>query len=150
MPEPLIPEKLYFKIGEVSKIVGVKPYVLRYWETEFKEIGPIKSRSNQRLYRRKDVQALLAIKRLLYKEGFTIGGARKKIREFLRNNGEDPAKKGKKKAAQSVKGKNQMNLGLAGDGGKKLILKIKKELEELRKIISVATSLPLNNPPSVF
>jgi DNA-binding transcriptional MerR regulator len=137
MPELQIPEKLYFKIGEVSKIVGVKPYVLRYWETEFKEIGPIKSRSNQRLYRRKDVQALLTIKRLLYKEGFTIGGARKKIKEFLRNNGSDTLKKVKKKDVESVSKKGQIGLKFADVGGKKLMIKIKKELEELREIISV-------------
>ncbi len=139
MPELQIPEKLYFKIGEVSKIVGVKPYVLRYWETEFKEIGPIKSRSNQRLYRRKDVQALLAIKRLLYKEGFTISGARKKVREVLKNgNGAavEVTKQDRKSHAKKSKSKGQMDLTFAGDGGRKLLLKLKKELEELRHIVS--------------
>jgi DNA-binding transcriptional MerR regulator len=74
-----LPQKLFFKIGEVARIVGVEPYVLRYWETEFKEVRPQKSRGRQRLYRRSDVHALLQIKRLLRDEGLTIAGARKRI-----------------------------------------------------------------------
>ncbi len=76
-----LPEKLYYKIGEVAEAAGVEPYVLRYWETEFKEISPIKSRSNQRLYRKKDIETILWIKQLLYQEGFTIDGARRRMRE---------------------------------------------------------------------
>jgi len=73
-------EKLYFKIGEVAKIVGVKPYVLRYWETEFSVIRPGKTRSQHRLYRRKDVETLLRIKELLHERRFTIEGARRHLR----------------------------------------------------------------------
>ncbi len=76
-----IPDKAYFRIGEVARILGVKPYVLRYWESEFKAIRPQKSRSQQRLYRRRDVELLLRIKHLLYEERFTIAGARRKLRE---------------------------------------------------------------------
>lgn len=75
-----IPDKLYFKIGEVADIIGVKPYVLRYWETEFSDISPVKSRTNQRLYKRKDVELIVRIKELLYQERFTIDGARKKLK----------------------------------------------------------------------
>jgi len=75
-----IPDKLYFKIGEVAALLGVKTHVLRYWETEFKSLQPVKSRSNQRLYRRKDVETALLIKDMLYRQGFTINGARKKLR----------------------------------------------------------------------
>jgi len=75
------PEKLYFKIGEVAKIVGVKPYVLRYWETEFSVVKPGKTKSKHRLYRRKDVETLLRIKRLLHDQRFTIEGARKALRK---------------------------------------------------------------------
>lgn len=71
-----IPDKIFFKIGEVSDVAGVKPYVLRYWESEF-SIVPHKSSSGQRLYRRKDIERILLIKRLLYAEGYTIAGARK-------------------------------------------------------------------------
>jgi DNA-binding transcriptional MerR regulator len=74
-----IPDKLYFRIGEVSRLVGVKPYVLRYWETEFPTVAPRKSGSSHRLYRRKDVESLLEIKRLLYEKRFTIAGARKAL-----------------------------------------------------------------------
>ena len=74
-----IPDKLYFKIGEVAEIVGVEPYVLRYWETEFSEISPVKSKTQQRLYRRQDVERILKIKDLLYQERFTIHGARKRF-----------------------------------------------------------------------
>jgi DNA-binding transcriptional MerR regulator len=72
-------KKLYYSIGEVCKLTGLKSYVLRYWETEFKALQPVKSRSNQRLYRKKDVETALLIKELLYQQGFTIAGARKKI-----------------------------------------------------------------------
>ena len=73
----VIPDKLYFRIGEVGRVTGVKPHVLRYWETEFPGISPKKSGSGHRLYRRKDVELILEIKRLLYQERFTIEGARK-------------------------------------------------------------------------
>jgi len=76
---PQIPDKLYFKIGEVASLLKLKTHVLRYWETEFPVLQPIKSRSNQRLYRRKDVETALLIKELLYRQGFTIAGARKKL-----------------------------------------------------------------------
>jgi DNA-binding transcriptional MerR regulator len=77
----LPPDKLYFKIGEVAKIVGVKPYVLRYWESEFSVIKPGKTRSKHRLYRRKDVETLLRIKDLLHHRRFTIEGARRQLRQ---------------------------------------------------------------------
>lgn len=79
-----IPDKLYFRIGEVSDIVSVKPYVLRYWESEFPDIHPTKSKSGQRLYKRRDVEMLLLIKQLLYEERFTINGARKRLKEMAR------------------------------------------------------------------
>jgi DNA-binding transcriptional MerR regulator len=75
-----LPDKLYFKIGEVARIVGVKPYVLRYWETEFSVIRPGKTRSKHRLYRRRDVEALLEIKRLLHSERYTIEGAKRRLK----------------------------------------------------------------------
>ncbi len=81
-PHPALPaDKLYFKIGEVAKIVGVKPYVLRYWESEFSVIKPGKTRSKHRLYRRRDVETLLRIKDLLHGRRFTIEGARRQLRQ---------------------------------------------------------------------
>jgi DNA-binding transcriptional MerR regulator len=75
-------EKRYYRIGEVSKLTGVKPYVLRYWESEFRWMAPQKSKSKQRLYRRRDIDMILLIKKLLYEQRFTIAGARKKLREM--------------------------------------------------------------------
>jgi DNA-binding transcriptional MerR regulator len=81
---PEIPDKLYFKIGEVSDLLGVEPYVLRYWETEFTTLSPKKSGTGHRLYRRKDVELLLQIKHLLYDKKFTIEGARQTLHEQSR------------------------------------------------------------------
>ena len=81
----MIPEKIYFKIGEVCDIVGVQAHVLRYWETEFPTLSPQKNRSGQRSYRRKDVETALRIKELLYDEMFTIAGARKKLQSEQRD-----------------------------------------------------------------
>lgn len=76
-PQPVeIPNKLYFRIGDVVRLTGLKAYVLRYWETEFSSLSPKKSGTNQRLYRRKDVETILTIKDLLYEKRFTIEGAR--------------------------------------------------------------------------
>jgi DNA-binding transcriptional MerR regulator len=75
-------DKRYYRIGEVSRLTGVKPYVLRYWESEFRFMAPQKSRSKQRLYRRRDIDIILLVKKLLYEQRFTIAGARKKLREM--------------------------------------------------------------------
>jgi hypothetical protein len=77
-PEILIPDKMFFRIGELADLVGVEPHVLRYWETEFR-IRPQRSPSGQRMYRRKDISKFLRIKTLLYKQGFTIAGARRAL-----------------------------------------------------------------------
>ena len=81
---PDIPDKLYFKIGEVSELLGVETYVLRYWETEFPALSPKKSGTGHRLYRRKDVELLLRIKHLLYEKRFTIEGARQSLHAAAR------------------------------------------------------------------
>jgi DNA-binding transcriptional MerR regulator len=82
MSEPArgsLPPKLYFRIGEVAELVGVEPHVLRYWEREFRSIRPTKSAKGQRVYSRKDVENLMRVRELLYREGFTIAGAKKKL-----------------------------------------------------------------------
>src|SRR4030067_120582 len=79
--EVSIPDKLFYKIGEVSRIVGVEPYVLRYWETEFPFLKPRKNKSGQRVYVKKDLELILEIKRLLYQERYTIEGVRKRFGE---------------------------------------------------------------------
>lgn len=115
---PILPEKIYFKIGEVSEIVGVEPYVLRYWETEFDVLKPSKAPSKHRLYKKRDVELLLDIKRLLYTEGFTIEGARKKLKESKKEE------------------KDQLKLPLTDQKYKNALVKIKKELESLRRLLS--------------
>lgn len=104
-----IPDKLYYKIGEVSRITGVKPHVLRYWESEFKEIKPYKSRSLQRLYRKRDIELIIRIKKLLYEDMFTISGAKRKIRD-------------------SVDKPKQMGLQFNEEAYKKILAEIKREL----------------------
>lgn len=83
--ESRIPEKLFFKIGEVCELIKVQPHVLRYWETEFPMLAPQKNRAGQRVYRRKDVEMVLRIRDLLYEEKFTIAGAKKKLQDELRS-----------------------------------------------------------------
>lgn len=83
-PVPEIPDKLYFRIGEVSKLLGVEAYVVRFWETEFPGLSPKKSDTGQRLFRRKDVELLLRIKHLLYEKKFTIEGARQSLMQRRR------------------------------------------------------------------
>ena len=93
---PEIPDKLYFKIGEVSELLGVEPYVLRFWETEFPHLAPKKSGTGHRLYRKKDVELLLRIKHLLYEKRYTIEGAR----QTLQTEGRSAAKARVSKRAQ--------------------------------------------------
>lgn len=81
MVERKIPNKLFFKIGEVCELTDIQPYVLRYWETEFPTLAPAKNSSGQRIYRRRDIETVIRIKELLYGEGFTVAGARKKIEQ---------------------------------------------------------------------
>ncbi len=83
-PASVIPEKIFFKIGEVCDLVGVQAHVLRYWETEFPMLSPQKNRSGQRTYRRRDVEIAMRVKELLYDEMFTIAGAKKKLQSELR------------------------------------------------------------------
>jgi DNA-binding transcriptional MerR regulator len=78
--EVVIPDKLYFRIGEIAQLCHLPAYVLRFWETEFPQLKPVKSSTGQRMYRHKDVENVLRIKRLLYEEGFTIAGARQQLR----------------------------------------------------------------------
>jgi DNA-binding transcriptional MerR regulator len=86
-----IPNKLFFKIGEVCEITDTQPYVLRYWESEFPALAPAKNSSGQRIYRRKDIETVLRIKQLLYEEGFTIAGAKKRLEAELAGRGPTPS-----------------------------------------------------------
>lgn len=85
-----IPNKLFFKIGEVCEITDTQPYVLRYWESEFPALAPAKNSSGQRIYRRRDIETILRIKQLLYEEGFTIAGAKKRLEVEMAGRGDTP------------------------------------------------------------
>jgi DNA-binding transcriptional MerR regulator len=83
--EVIIPDKLYFRIGEVATLCRLPAYVLRFWETEFPQLKPVKSSTGQRMYRKRDVESVVRIKQLLYEDGFTIVGARAQLREEIKS-----------------------------------------------------------------
>jgi len=112
--------KMYYTIGEVSDLTGVKPHVLRYWETEFPSLRPKKNRAGNRSYRPRDIKSVLAIRDLLYKEKFTINGARKKLQENFGN--PDPVIK-------------QMQIPFSDPQARHVLISVKKELEELRLLL---------------
>lgn len=116
MQDPAIPDKLYFKIGEVSALLGVKPYVVRFWESEFR-LTPAKNRARHRIYRKSDVEALLEIRRLLYEERFTIEGARAKLKERLKER------------------HKQLNLNWKDDRYRAALRHVKKELSKIREML---------------
>ena len=118
--EVLIPDKLYFRIGDVAKLCGVETYVLRFWETEFPQLRPNKSGTGQRLYRRREVELAMRIKKLLHEEGYTIAGARQLLAQ----------------EARATKAK-QMPL-IEGAGVEKQLQHLRKELRELLGILSSA------------
>ncbi len=117
--EKEIPNKLYFKIGEASKLTGVEPYILRYWESEFKTIKPIRTKSKQRLYRRRDIELILEIKAMLYSDLFTIAGAKKKLEKHARS-------------ARKVRGPRESE---EGGTPQELLGVVKKELKEIRRLL---------------
>jgi DNA-binding transcriptional MerR regulator len=125
---PEIPDKLYFRIGEVSRLAGIKPYVLRFWETEFSTLGPKKSGKGHRLYRRKDVELVLEIKRLLYEKRYTIEGARK----FLDARSRD----GSSKSPRAVAEKPRRSQGDLFVDLTPALENIRKELTEILELLS--------------
>jgi DNA-binding transcriptional MerR regulator len=125
-----IPDKLYFRIGEVARLAGIKPYVLRFWETEFPVLGPRKSGTGHRLYRRKDVQLVFEIKRLLYEQRFTIEGARKFLEARPKT---DPARGAAAKPAKaSAKRPKAQPTLFDGDN---LVDNVRKELREILQLL---------------
>ena len=113
-----LPDKLYFKIGEVAEIVGVKPYVLRYWESEFSIVRPAKTHSKHRLYRRRDVETLQLIKRLLHDQRFTIEGARKQLKAL---------QKSERPPAEPPLGERTY---------RSILVRLKKDIESLHRMLS--------------
>jgi DNA-binding transcriptional MerR regulator len=132
-----LPDKLYFKIGEVAQLVGVKPYVLRYWETEFPSIRPGKTRSQHRLYRRRDVETLIEIRRLLHDERYTIEGAKRRLRG---GRGEDrDGEVGEAEAAvalpETKPPDRQLPLPLGSARYRAVLVDVRRELEQLRDFL---------------
>jgi DNA-binding transcriptional MerR regulator len=116
-------KKLYYKIGEVCELTGTEPYVLRYWESEFPLLAPKKNRSGQRIYSQEDIDLILRIKELLYADGFTIAGARRKI--------EDEAKSGGPAKPQAAGAEELTEL----HDLKEKVRKVREELEEILEIL---------------
>ena len=129
-----IPDKLYFKIGEVKKITGIEPHVLRYWESEFKIIRPQRATSKQRLYRRVDVENILTIKKLLYEDGYTVPGARK----FLTaNKGKKvkPVAAAAKPAAKQKTAREARPSTVLSEKTRSMLKDMKEDLMALRKML---------------
>jgi DNA-binding transcriptional MerR regulator len=118
-----IPNKLFFKIGEVCELTETQPYVLRYWESEFPALAPAKNNSGQRIYRRRDIETVLRIKALLYEEGFTIAGAKKKLEQEV------------KEEAAGDGGKSPSTRPLEGEMGGDRIEEIKSGLKDILQIL---------------
>lgn len=129
-PAPEIPDKLYFRIGDVAKLAGIKPYVLRFWETEFRTLEPKKSGTGHRLYRRKDVEQVLEIKRLLYEKRFTIEGARKYLEMQAKAGGAQPGPQRAPKAKAAKASQGQPDLFDASN-----LNEVRAELREILKIL---------------
>jgi DNA-binding transcriptional MerR regulator len=115
-----LPDKLYFKIGEVARLVGVKPYVLRYWESEFSMIRPGKTQSKHRLYRRRDVETLLEIKQLLHAERYTIEGAKRRLKGTSRGSAEE---------------REQLPLPLGERAYREALVAVRRDLQALQKLL---------------
>jgi DNA-binding transcriptional MerR regulator len=132
-----IPDKLYFRIGEVARLGGIKPYVLRFWETEFPALDPKKSGTGHRLYRRKDVQLVLEIKRLLYEKRYTIEGARKFLGARSKNgDAAAPAPEGvsKRTSGRQTSTGKQTQTGFF-DVPAPLLETVRKELREIADLL---------------
>jgi len=117
-PDVIIPDKLYFRIGEVARLAHLPAYVLRFWETEFAQLKPVKSSTGQRMYRKRDVENVLRIKSLLYEQGFTIAGARQHLKEETR-----PAR-------------NQSPLPFPSGGSPDGLKRVRQGLQEILTILS--------------
>ncbi|MEX2303461.1 MAG: MerR family transcriptional regulator [Bryobacterales bacterium] len=123
---PEIPDRLFFRIGDVAELAGVETYVLRFWEGEFPTLAPKKTSNGQRQYRRKDVETVLEIKRLLYAEGYTIAGARKVLQDRVRT----------KKRHPTQKEQNALPFVQRPEDGDPPLHSIKRELQEILALLS--------------
>lgn len=145
----VIPEKIYFRIGEVSSLVQLPTYVLRFWESEFSQLRPIKSTTGQRMYRRRDVEFVMQIRKLLYEDGFTIAGARERLREQARQSrmpqpapaqlAPVPARKSRRGAARAASNGPQPDLPFPAppsEWQKEELRNLRRELSEVLALLS--------------
>ena len=130
--ERKIPNKLFFKIGEVCEITDTQPYVLRYWESEFPALAPAKNTSGQRIYRRRDIETVLRIKQLLYEEGFTIAGAKKRLEMEMA--GRTPTPSSAPPGGNGGDGAAAVG-GAGGDATKKALQEIRDQLREILTLL---------------
>jgi DNA-binding transcriptional MerR regulator len=130
LESPAIPDRLYFKIGDVAKICAVETYVLRFWETQFPQLKPNKSGTGQRLYRRRDVELALEIKRLVHQEGFTLAGARQTLEQGGRRRDPEPV------LAAPVKAIESLSVSQTPDAVAAAIGHARAELRELATLLS--------------
>ena len=121
-----IPNKLFFKIGEVCEITDTQPYVLRYWESEFPALAPAKNSSGQRIYRRKDIETVLRIKQLLYDEGFTIAGAKKRLESEMSGRGSTP---------QSMASQSDPPPAEGDDRARTVLFEVRDQLREILTLL---------------
>ena len=144
-PAVIIPEKLFFKIGEVCELAGVQAHVLRYWESEFPMLAPQKNRAGQRVYRKRDVEIALRVKELLYEEQYTIAGAKKRLANDLRaggkfkvssdENGEESRPEGVSKQAGSSKSASASTSGFRTAEDRKALRQVAAELRDLLALL---------------
>ena len=131
-----IPSKLFFKIGEVCELADTQPYVLRYWESEFSALAPAKNNSGQRIYRRRDIEMILRIKALLYVEGFTIAGAKKKLEQELKDQPKASADTAIAEPDDRTQGTEPAGEGEGGNGAfREQIRSIKAELSGILDLL---------------
>lgn len=124
--QKVIPDKFFFKIGEVSELTDVEPYVLRYWETEFK-FRLTKTKNNQRLYQKKDIEKIQDIKKLLYEDRYTIAGARKKLKAVI-----------KERKIEQKKPKDQLELiqgGVHSAGSREMVKKVRQHIASIDALL---------------
>jgi DNA-binding transcriptional MerR regulator len=132
---PVVPDKLYYRIGEVARLCGVETYVLRFWETEFPQLKPNKSGAGQRLYRRREVDLARRIRDLLYEEGYTIPGAR----QAIQSEGRKPVENGQMRLADA---------GLKSSQHAPRLTRVRAELKEILGMLSTAPKARAGEEPS--
>ncbi len=138
MDKQQIPNKLFFKIGEVCEITDTQPYVLRYWESEFTALAPAKNSSGQRIYRRRDIETVVRIKQLLYEEGFTIAGAKKRLEAELSGRTPTPqteAARSETPVPSTVSASPTPNSAAGDDRERSVLLEVREQLREILTLL---------------